>query len=67
MALRYIRDPKTDAPVEVVMSYDLWVQLLERAKLPIPKNPREFVPNPELAKLYGDPVEYQRRLRDGPD
>lgn len=66
---RYIRDPETNEPVEVLLSYELWVYLLGRANLPVPKNAtgEEILPDPELAKIYGDPVEYQRRLRDGDD
>ena len=68
MALRYIRDPESDQPVEVVLPYDLWVHILGRANLPVPENPGgETTISPEILKLYGDPVEFQRRLRDGND
>ena len=69
MALRIVHDPQTGDPVEVVVPYAEWVwysewvrSLVERG-LPVPK----FQPSPDLPKGlpdFGDPVEFQRRLRD---
>lgn len=66
MALRFITDPKTGEPVEVVMSIETWHQYLKNLGLPIPRRRGAFVV-PENLPDYGDGVEYQRRLRDGDD
>ncbi len=72
MALRVLQDPLTGEPVEVAMPYADWVWYVEWVRslaargLPIPKfqAPPEVPPGlPDL----GDPLEFQRRLRDEDD
>lgn len=66
MALRFILDPATGDPVEVVMSIEDWHGYLRSLDLPIPRK-RGPVIVPTGLPDYGDPVEFQRRLRDGDD
>ena len=70
MALEIVRDPQTGEPVQVTMPYADWVgyaewvrKLVEKG-MPVPR----YQPMPEIPRGlpdFGDPVEFQRRMRDG--
>ena len=72
MSVSILKDPLTGEPVEVRMPYSdwiwyaKWVRHLVEKGLPVPE-PQEPIEIPSGLPDFGDPVQFQRRLRDGDD